>query len=87
MNATEEQKKVLRKIKEIEHKAVEVSRNTLVCGCTEQMAYVQFGIDVQTYNLWEALLYAEGYEGKGYKPGTAQKALDAAWRKISSVPR
>jgi hypothetical protein len=39
---------------------------------------VQFNADVQTYGLWEALLYAEGYERDGfYVPGTAQTALDA----------
>jgi len=41
-------------------------------------ATVQFNSDVNTYNLFEALLYVEDYEKSGhYAEGTAMKAMDA----------
>jgi len=47
-------------------------------GCKSQGAYIQFQSDVSLYNLWEALLYVEGYESDGYfTEGTAFDALDA----------
>lgn len=37
---------------------------------------IQFSTDCRTYNVWEALLYVEGYERNGhYAPGTAVKAF------------
>lgn len=37
---------------------------------------MQLGQDLQTYGLWEALLYVESYERDGmYKPGTAIAAF------------
>lgn len=83
LNVSNEHKTQLRKIRTIAHKSVEAARNTLVTGCIEQGAYMQFGRDVTVYGLWEALLYASNYEGDGaYEVGTAQKALDAAVKKL-----
>lgn len=73
-------KNKLRKIKLVSPVTDEV-RTILksgIVGSGISGAYIQFGADVQMYNLWEALLYAEGYEPEYYKPGTAQRALDAA---------
>jgi hypothetical protein len=76
--ATEEQKRALRKIKGVAGERQDIARNTLVKGCLEQGAYIQFGRDMAVYNLWEALLFAQGYEEDGmYKTGSAQAALDA----------
>lgn len=45
-------------------------------GCLQQGAAMQFNRDVMVYNLWEALLYVEGYEDDGYfTHGTAAKAI------------
>lgn len=77
LTVTEEQKKQLRKVKGVTGPLQDIARNTLVQGCLEQGAYIQFGADLRIYNLWEALLYAHGYEERGmYRAGTAQKALD-----------
>ena len=46
-------------------------------GCGDPGATMQFNSDIQVYNLWEALLYVEGYEPQYYVPGTAKKAIDA----------
>lgn len=75
MNATSEQKAKLRKVKILSSKvkAVIYGGNTGGPAMT-----VQFNSDLGVYGLWEALLYVEGYEGEGYKPGTAQKAFEAA---------
>ena len=44
-------------------------------GCKATGAAVQFQSDVRVYNLWEALLFVEGYEADGYfSPGTAEAA-------------
>ena len=44
-------------------------------GCISQGADVQFIQDVRIYGLYEALLFAEGYEDEGYfAKGTAAKA-------------
>lgn len=81
MKVTEAQKARLRKVKGVAGSLQDVARNTLVSGVLEKGAYIQFGVDMGTYNLWEALLYAEGYEAKGmYKLGSAQAALDAVLR-------
>lgn len=81
LEATEKQKKVLRKLK-LGDKAADEARYAVQAGITSSGisgAYIQFGRDLQTYGLWEALLYVEQYEQQGeYKEGTAQKALDAA---------
>lgn len=53
-------------------------KDEMLKGCKNQGAYMQFHQDVTVYGLWEALLYAEGYEGKGdYTSGTVHAALDA----------
>ena len=91
--ATEEQKKTLRKISETiqtrdswstPSKApdwkINVTAGLIVkSGCLgNMMAYQQYIKDCILYGLWEALLYVEGYESKGYyKPGTAHKAFIA----------
>ena len=77
LTATNDQKKALRRHKKIH--GIDDVRHTLVKGCIDREAYMQFPYDVRVYGLWEALLYAESYETEGkYAPGTAQKALDAA---------
>lgn len=78
MNATEEQKRKLRKVRGVAGPLQDTARNILVTGCFDQGAYIQFGRDLVLYNLWEALLYAKSYEEQGmYALGTAQRALDA----------
>ena len=83
--ATEQQKQALRRVKRADDPAGEVARHTLVIGCRDQSAYMQFGSDLSLYNLWEALLYAEGYEEsqrKSYAPGTTIKAFNEAITKL-----
>jgi hypothetical protein len=47
----------------------------IYAGCTDPGAAMQFQSDVTTYNLFEALLYVEGYEKDGFfAAGTAAKA-------------
>lgn len=76
---TPEQKKTLRKFKGVIGAAQDAARNTLVTGCNDQGAYIQFGRDMSTYNLAEALMYAESYERDGYyAAGTVDKAIAAA---------
>jgi hypothetical protein len=42
---------------------------------------MQFHQDVGMYGLWEALLYAQDYEGKGdYTEGTVHNAMDAYFK-------
>lgn len=54
---------------------------TLLKGCVNQGAYMQFHQDVGVYNLWEALLYAESYEANGdYANGTVHEAMDAYFK-------
>jgi hypothetical protein len=78
LQASDEQKRKLRKVKGVAGKLQDIARNTLVGGTIAQGAYIQFGSDLRTYNLWEALLYAKGYEDKGdYAEGSTQCALDA----------
>lgn len=82
--ATEEQKKTLRKIKapSCQVNASYLSTAGLIVhgGCQgNMMAYRQFFKDIFTYGLWEALLYVESYEHRGYyKPGTAMEAFTTA---------
>jgi len=53
----------------------------LLKGCIQQGAYIQFNQDVGLYGLWEALLYAEGYEDQGhYELGTVHDAMDAYFK-------
>jgi hypothetical protein len=53
----------------------------LLKGCINQGAYIQFNQDVGLYGLWEALLYAEGYENQGdYELGTVHNAMDAFFK-------
>lgn len=67
------------RIKRADDPSAEAARHVLVSGCTNQGAYIQFGRDLVLYGLWEALLYAESYEQKGwYSPGTVQGAIDAS---------
>lgn len=56
-------------------------RNMLNAGITPSNglsgAYIQFDKDVQIYGLYEALLYAEGYEKQGhYVEGTVSKICE-----------
>jgi hypothetical protein len=54
---------------------------TLLKGCINQGAYMQFHQDVGMYGLWEAMLYAQGYEGNGdYTEGTVHDAMDAYFK-------
>jgi hypothetical protein len=46
-------------------------------GCKEMGAAVQFNSDVNTFNVYEALLYLEGMEPQFFAEGTATKAIDA----------
>ena len=81
LEATEAQKKVLRKLK-LGNKAADEARYVVQQGIAKpgmSGAYIQFGKDLQMYGLWEALLYVKQYEDRGeYKEGTAQKALEVA---------
>lgn len=53
----------------------------LLKGCINQGAYIQFNQDVGLYGLWEAMLYAEGYENQGdYELGTVHDAMDAFFK-------
>jgi hypothetical protein len=54
----------------------------LLKGCINQGAYMQFHQDVRMYGLWEALLYAEGYEcpNGDFKEGTVHNAMDAYFK-------
>lgn len=76
VTTSEETKKRLRKIK-----TLPLAVKAIVYGGNLRgpaMA-VQFNSDVRVYNLWEAILYVEGYEESGdYKPGTASLAINAA---------
>jgi hypothetical protein len=84
LNVTDEQKKALRKIRTINSQTVEAVRNSLSNGCIEKGAYMQFATDVTVYGLWSALLSAHNYEDryKAYAPGTVEKALQIALRRI-----
>jgi hypothetical protein len=78
MDIADNYKRQLRKVKGIAGGLQDIARNTLVKGCIEQGAYIQFGEDMQVYNLYEALLYAEGYELRGmYRAGSVQSTVDA----------
>jgi len=46
-------------------------------GCKEMGASVQFNTDVNTFNVWEALVYVEGMEPHYFAEGTAHNAIDA----------
>jgi hypothetical protein len=46
-------------------------------GCKEMEAAVQFNYDVNTFNVWEALLYLESTEPQFFAEGTAHNAIDA----------
>ena len=76
LNTTEEVKKRYRKI----HTCPDSCKAVLYSGSLQGIGVIQqFYRDLKTYGLWEALLYAEGYEDEAYyKKGTAQAALDAA---------
>lgn len=83
--ATDQQKKILRKHKLISELS-DIARNILVQGVLERGMYIQFGSDLRLYNLWEALLYAEGYENRGaYVKGSVLKTFNAVCQKISLV--
>jgi hypothetical protein len=83
MNVSEQHKRQLRKIKGVAGQLQDIARNTLVTGCIEQGAYIQFGADLATYSLYEALLYAEGYEAQGmYRAGSVQRTVDAICAKL-----
>ena len=85
LEADEQSKKALRKERGVAGKLQERARNCLSGGCLDQGAYIQFGSDLQTYNLYEALLYAHSYEEQGcYKLGTTQKALNEVINMMNS---
>lgn len=87
LEATDEQKALLRKVRGVPGAIQDIARNTLNRGTIDQDAYIQFGVDLGTYNLWEALLYAKGNEDRGmFKPGSAQKALNAVIKKLPDGP-
>lgn len=76
MNIPLKGRKALRKIKTvpIAVKAIIYTNNQ-----NGPKQVVQFHQDVTYYNLYEALLYVESYEARGYfLLGTAQLAADAA---------
>ena len=53
---------------------------TLLKGCKDQGAYIQFNEDVR-FGLWGALLSAESYEKDGmYAEGTVHDAMDAFFK-------
>ena len=75
--ADNDHKKALRKVRGVAGKLQDHARHCLNKGCLDQGAYIQFGSDLQTYNLYEALLYAYSYEEAGhYVKGTTQTALN-----------
>jgi hypothetical protein len=56
-------------------------------GCKDPGASIQFNRDVSVYNVFEALLYVEGYESQGfYTVGTAKAAIDA-YMKLGTVKK
>jgi len=68
----EEVKVKLRKMKTVPGKV----KAAIYGGCKDPGAAMQFNSDVQMYNLWEAILYCEGYEKDNmFAPGTAVAAI------------
>jgi hypothetical protein len=49
-------------------------------GCKAMEGAVQFNSDVNTFNVWEALLYLEGMEPQFFAEGTAHAAMDAYFK-------
>jgi len=85
---TAEQRKALRKIK-ASGSIFDTARTSLKAGIVGNGisgAYIQFGQDCATYGLYEALLYAEGYEqsnsNPAYAKGTVLRTLDLVAAKI-----
>jgi len=82
---SQEHKKQLRKIKA--GPLYDTARNLLNCGIVSgpglSEAYIQFDKDVKLYGLYEALLYAEGYEQQGhFVEGTVSKICEALTKKM-----
>lgn len=66
----------LRKVK----KLPACMKATLLKGCRDQGAYIQFHEDLR-FGLWGALLSAESYEKDGmYAEGTVHDAMDAYFK-------
>jgi hypothetical protein len=72
---TDAQRKALRKIKTLPDVVKVIVYGGNIGG---PAMTVQFDYDLRTYNLWEALLYVEGYEPSKYIFGTAAEATKAA---------
>jgi ribosomal protein L25 (general stress protein Ctc) len=71
---TNDQKNALRKIKKVSGKVKVAMYN----GNTPPPC-IQFNRDVWMYNLYEAILYLEGYERDGLvSPGTAERVIEAS---------
>ncbi len=82
-DVTDEVKNALRKTKS--GPICDVARNTLVKGCIQQGAYIQFGSDFKVYGLWGALMSADSYEKDGYyAPGSVAKTLEAVVKKMTA---
>lgn len=68
----------------------DLARNTLNKGITSSGisgAYIQFATDCRIYGLYEALLYAEGYERqKAYAAGTVATVLAALVTRLNKRP-
>ncbi len=54
-----------------------IIKNIVYTGCKNPQGTIQFGSDLQVYNVWEALLYVQGYEPTCFEVGTAQMAVNA----------
>lgn len=78
-STTPEQKDKLRKIKTLPSKIKAVVYKGSINGHNGSLA--QLHSDIQLYNLWEALLYIEGYESDGYyQVGTAKLAIETYFK-------
>lgn len=82
---SQEHKKQLRKVKS--GPLYDTARNLLntgiVPGSGLSGAYIQFDKDVKLYGLYEALLYAEGYETQGhFVESTVSKICEALTKEM-----
>lgn len=76
--ATEAQKAKLRKVKTMPSLVKASLYNDAIKAHCPAIT-MQLGSDLQTYGLWEALLYVESYEADGYyHEGAAERALKLA---------
>jgi len=73
----------LRAVRGVAGNVQDAARHCLSSNCLDQGAYIQFGADLRTYNLWEALLYAATYEdGGAYVTGSVAATLSAVTRLV-----